>query len=561
MLLRGLRIENLRAIRNSTISFDEGTALIGENDCGISSVLDALELVLGFDEKKKVFPPWLFHRHSETQKTVGPIRIQLRFIERHKSEWTGEEFEPFQFLLPEKTRRRREIWYESLIEPGENDNATAQYRLRSPGSKTRSSDTRLISRFRRMNPVIRVSAGMLTGRGDSTLKQAQREMSGLKVSGEIQDLIKRINKAVDSRVSGTSLNLKGELDDGFEAASQLIQMGDFNLGKWESGLTRSVTEILGWQTGQEMTADTTPLRDPDTAPERLGILLLIGALLRARPGGMAPDADPLWIIEEPEAHLHPITLTSVAMFVNLIQRQKIITTYSGDLLAQVPLSQVRRLVRHDGLLHERRVRENTLSRSEMRRFHYHLRTRFSVATFARFWLLVEGESEYWILPQIARLMGYDFALEGIACIEFAQCGLDPPIKAARDLGIEWHLLSDGDQAGQSYAFAARQYLKDGNEAERLTVLSEKDIERCFWAHGYDDIYKKYARMSAKQLQHSSPGKVIQAAVRKQSKPFLALSVVEAIASKGSPGIPPVLERLIESCVALARQSPERLAGS
>ena len=43
MFLRGVRIENFRAIRKTTIGFDEGTVLIGENDCGISSVLDALE--------------------------------------------------------------------------------------------------------------------------------------------------------------------------------------------------------------------------------------------------------------------------------------------------------------------------------------------------------------------------------------------------------------------------------------------------------------------------------------------------------------------------------------
>lgn len=559
MLLRGLRIENFRAIRNSTIHFEEGTALIGENDCGISSVLDALELVLGFDEKNKVFPPWLFHRQSETQDPVGPIRIQLRFIERHEGEWTGEEYAAFQFLLPDRAKRLREIWCEAKIEPVDGQGAAAHYRLRSPGSKVRSSDKKIIGRFRRMNPVIRVSAGMLTGRGVSAPTQAQGTKTGLKVSREIQGLADRINKAVDSRVTGTSLNLKNDLDDGFEAASELMQLGNFNLGKWESGLTRSVAEILGWQPGTDIAANATPFQDPDTAPERLGILLLIGALLRARPGGMAPDADPLWIIEEPEAHLHPITLTSVAMFVGLIQRQKIITTYSGDLLSNIPLSQVRRLVRHKGLLHERRVRENTLSRSEMRRFHYHLRTRFSVATFARFWLLVEGESEYWILPQIARLMGYDFALEGIACIEFAQCGLEPPIKAARDLGIEWHLLTDGDPAGQSYAGIARQLLGGEDEAERMTILGEKDIERCFWVNGYDDVFKKYSRMNPGQIQRTSPGKVIQAAVRKQSKPFLALSVVEAIASQGSPGIPPVLEQMINSCVKLARQSPERIA--
>ena len=298
---------------------------------------------------------------------------------------------------------------------------------------------------------------------------------------------------------------------------------------------------------------------PDSTAERLGILLLVGALIRARPGGMAPDADPLWIIEEPEAHLHPITLTSVSIFIGLIQRQKIITTYSSDLLRSVPLGHIRRLVRFDGELIERRVRNNVLSRSELRRFHYHIRSRFGVASFARFWLLVEGESEFWILPQIARLMGYDFALEGIACVEFAQCGLDPLIKVAKELGIEWHVLADGDEAGKSYAENTRRYISGDNPDEGLTVLNQKDIERCFWSHGYQGVYERHARLPEGKLQRLSPGKIIQTAVRKQSKPFLALSVVEAIASEDSPGIPAVLQDMIKTCVSLARTAPSRLA--
>ena len=257
---------------------------------------------------------------------------------------------------------------------------------------------------------------------------------------------------------------------------------------------------------EKQSPSSSGLKTPNSEAERLGLLLLIGALLRARPTGISPVADPLWIIEEPEAHLHPITLTFMALFVGLIQRQKIFTTYSGNLLSMLPLSQVRRLVRHEGVLYERRVHANTLSNSERRRFHYHLRSRFGTSSFARLWLLVEGESEYWLIPQIARTMGYEFGLEGIACVEFAQCGLDPPIKVARELGIEWHLLADGDMAGQNYANIARSYLKQENSRERLTVLREKDIERCFWQHGYDEVYKRHARLTGKQLEQLPPEK-------------------------------------------------------
>src|SRR3546814_9637684 len=52
-------------------------------------------------------------------------------------------------------------------------------------------------------------------------------------------------------------------------------------------------------------------------------------------------------------------------------------------------------------------------------------TLFRSSLFARCWLLVEGETEVWLLNQLARQCGYHFESEGIKVIEFAQCGLKP----------------------------------------------------------------------------------------------------------------------------------------
>ncbi len=561
MFLHALRIDNFRGIRKAAINLDDGTALIGENDCGISSLLDALELALGREEEPDTYPDWLFHRTPGSVDPAGPIRLQLRFREASEDEWSAAEYAPFAAVLPKPAGQPRELWFEMVIRPAQGGPARAEFCLRSPGDKNKSSDPALVRLLRQLKPVIRVSAGMLTGHGRDVTRREPGVTSSALFTAELSGLVGRINRAVDSRLSRTSLALEADLEDGISAARSLMEFGELQLADWESGLTRNVSEILGWGPSEPGNDNTAGLNVPDSAPERLGILLLIGALLRARPAGIRPGADPLWIIEEPEAHLHPITLTSMALFVRRIQRQKILTTYSGELLSTLPLSHIRRLVRHDGVLYERRVRANSLTRSEKRRFHYHLRARFGTTIFARLWLLVEGESEYWLIPQIARLMGYEFALEGIACVEFAQCGLEPPIKVARELGIEWHVLADGDQAGQNYATSAGQYLLDGNGAERLTVLPEKDIERYFWQHGYAGVYTRHAHLPDGEIEQLSPGKIIKAAVRRRSKPFLALSLAKAIAREDSAGIPELLQKMIHNCVNLARQSPSRLAGS
>jgi hypothetical protein len=92
---------------------------------------------------------------------------------------------------------------------------------------------------------------------------------------------------------------------------------------------------------------------------------------------------------------------------------------------------------------------------------------------------VEGETEIWLLSELAQICGYSLRAEGVRIIEFAQCGQSPLIKVARDFGIEWHLLADGDEArltlvaivAWEYGTAARHTI----EAQRLDVANNLRI--------------------------------------------------------------------------------------
>jgi putative ATP-dependent endonuclease of OLD family len=171
------------------------------------------------------------------------------------------------------------------------------------------------------------------------------------------------------------------------------------------------------------------------------------------------------------------------------------------------------------------------------------------------WLLVEGESEFWIIPQLARLLNYDFAIEGIVCMDFAQSGMTPIIKLAKELGIEWYLLTDGDTAGQSYINIAKKLVPAFDARRRWTQLNAKNIEHYFWNNGYSEVYMSHARVKDKKQENLKPSMVIQRAVKNYSKPYLALSVVKYAAEKDSPGIPDELKKMIEYCVKLSREAP------
>jgi putative ATP-dependent endonuclease of OLD family len=252
-----------------------------------------------------------------------------------------------------------------------------------------------------------------------------------------------------------------------------------------------------------------------------------------------------------------MTLASVWGLVDSFDVQKIVTTQSETLLAAAPLLSLRRLTRHEGVVRQWRVHEGALKPDELRKLSYHLRARRGEASFARLWILVEGETEFWMLRELGRVAGYDFDLEGIACVEFAQCGIPPLVKAARELGIEWHLLTDGDAAGVSYVEKARALLHGDPPGERITALRDRDIEHCFYHYGYAAVYQRAAGMRVSPRHEAPPKGVIHRALKRWSKPYMALQVILAASEPGSPGVPPPLRDMIDTCVRLARDAPRR----
>jgi hypothetical protein len=105
--------------------------------------------------------------------------------------------------------------------------------------------------------------------------------------------------------------------------------------------------------------------------------------------------------------------------------------------------------------------------------------------------------------------------------------------------------------------AARAYLRRAEEPERVTFLDERDVEHCFWHHGHADTIGEVGGLAAAMVPRVKPTQTIAKAVHRKSKPFLALRLVESVATRGPSGVPPPLARLIETCVQLAREAPRR----
>jgi putative ATP-dependent endonuclease of OLD family len=544
--LRRIEIEGFRGIRRMSLDLDETTALIGENSCGKTSVFDALELALGHRGTPPSFGPLDFHLPSGSG--AGPVdRISLRF--------TFDDDDGHDVVA--------EV---AAIRTPDGSPAPAAARLLDrAGKELQPDDPAAFETFRRRHPVLRVRFDRAVRSSSSPLPALAGPEGagplpdvGASGDGEVTRKLRRTVETAYRKFSGTWRPHPDELREPLEAARALAERWSERL-KLPDRVPGRTTQVRA-ETPVILGA-TDPLRAEareGKGMQSLALLMLLGAVLDAENGSpVESGAEPLVLIEEAEAHLHPILAARVFRLIDRVAGQKLLTTNSGDLLASVPLHAIRRLVRNGGGVAVHGVHEDALTFDEMRRVGYHIRINRANSVFARCWLLVEGETESWLLPEVARLEGWDFPAEGIRCVEFAQCGIAPLVKLAHGLGIEWHLLADGDDAGRHYVRAARAFLEGEPDRERVTGFRERDIEHHLWGAGYAAVYRAAATKAGVLpsffgRRRIPPGAVIDRALKAHGKPRMALEVAEAMATPGSPGVPRLLANVVEKVVRLAR---------
>jgi putative ATP-dependent endonuclease of OLD family len=554
MLLQSLSVENYRGVRQARVSFGEGTILIGENDCGKTSLLEALNRALAPNNNgAPQFDPQDFHRQGADPEAppTGPVRIEVAFHETSVGEWNGEAYAELGELFGNPGKRTRQLILKLEATPPWREQASkTRWEIHSPNSGKPPSrdDPALLEALRRMAPFIWL-------RGGTLFSSASCPPSVPTGQGEARPDLAVLAEEVESHyqgiIAGTEAQPRGKLGPGYRAALALLVQEGRQPPPGNGSARPVIAEILG---RRDMPAARRIRPYHGSAAERIGVLILTAAILRHLPEALAAGAHPILAIEDPEAHLHPMTLASVWGLLEEIAAQKIITTQSQNLLAEAPLYAIRRLTRQDGIIRQWQVHPGALEQEELRKMSYHLRARHGVASFARCWLLVEGETEFWMLPELARLCGYDLDLEGVACVEFAQCGLPPLIKLAREWGIEWHVLVDGDEAGRHYAETTRKFLHSEDEGRRLTQLRERDVEHCFWQNGYADVFLSAANVHVSPAHRIPPRGVINRAIKHHSKPYMAIEMIMAAAAANSPGVPKPLRHVVETCVWLARHA-------
>ncbi|MCY0503828.1 ATP-dependent endonuclease [Klebsiella pneumoniae] len=548
MLLERVEIVGFRGINRLSLMLEQNNVLIGENAWGKSSLLDALTLLLSpeFDLYHFVrddfwFPP------GDIQGREHHLHIILTFRETEPGRHRVRRFRPLQRCWVPCDDGYHRVFYRLEGELAEDDSVmTLRSFIDGEGEALVLEEIDELARHLvRLMPVLRLRDARFMRRihNGTVPHSPQIEITARQLDFLSRELVSHPQNLSDGQIR--------------QGLSAMVQLLEHYFAEQSSAQTRhrlmrrrSHDEQRSWR---YLDIINRMIDKPGGRSHRVILLGLFATLLQAK-GTVRLDRDarPLLLIEDPETRLHPIMLSVAWHLLNLLPLQRVTTTNSGELLSLTPVEQVCRLVRESTRVSAWRLGPGGMNAEESRRIAFHIRFNRASSLFARCWLLVEGETETWVINELARQCGHHFDAEGVKVIEFAQSGLKPLIKFARRMGIQWHVLVDGDEAGKKYAATVRGLLNNDRELERdhLTSLPALDMEHFMYHQGFDDVYHRVAQIPDNVPMNMR--RVITKAIHRSSKPDLAIEVAMEAGRRGVDAVPTLLKKMFSRVLWLAR---------
>ena len=568
MQLTHLNIKNFRGIEKISLPLDDLCVLIGENNTGKSSIIDALRLCMTRSPKRRgiVFEEYDYHLENSSAEPYksNPIEITLTFSEAHEDEWSDEISQRLLRVIQSDDNDIKSIILRvtSSFDAEVNDYVTDYNFLDSSNSPLlKGNDPRQINTLQQIVPVfyldsLRNAAQEFHARSQfwkpfiRTLKLDDTERK------ELEYALAEVNKMVLAKHTTFESVIKH-----LKKMVEIMSLSDNTDPVSIEAVPSRISEIIS--SAQVHLASKTgahiPIAHHGSGTQSLVVIGLFDAYLQSKlKEEYGEYSEPLLALEEPETHLHPSAINTVGKMLEKFSGQKIISTHSGDLLVSIPLHKIRRLRRKDGKISVYKINEDILTSDEIAKINYHVRTTRGNLLFSRCWLLVEGETDARFLSECARIMGYDLHTDGVSCIEYAQVGVEKFINLADQFGIEWFVLADNDDKGKEYKKSAAKYLKGRKEINHIFLHEHVSIEVFFCMEGFGDIYKKTIADNKRENVTADVGtleywqQVVKNQI-KRTKIKNALAIVEKIA-KCNMTVPNMLQKVIEQSRKLARSA-------
>lgn len=457
MYLSALVIHNFRQFgdgqKGLMIRFNKGvTALVGENDAGKSSVIDALRLVLQTRDGEFVrLQPEDFHIPKD-----GPQAHQIKIVAKFSDLSTADQGALSEYIT---FNGQEAVVYVHWTARRLNDEPLARRWVdiavrsgHSGGGPSLDVNVRQLLAAAYLRPLRDAEREMSPGRG-SRLSQVLKNFPDIKRGADFDasQLLADLDPATLS-LAGLAEYLRHlvNLHGGVKKAQRTINEnylshlgleGDdlhsrinFVEGGSESSRLRQILERLELGLLDQQSGDA-------QGAYGLGSNNLLFMACELLLLGREPDGLPLLLIEEPEAHLHPQRQLRLMEFLEAATKpiapkleeskpdeatqqrpvQVILTTHSPNLSSKIALNNL-------VLMHRHKAYSLAEQQTNLDATDYRFLARFLDVTkanlfFARGVVIVEGDGEAILLPALAKIMGRDFTRYGVSVVNVGGTGL------------------------------------------------------------------------------------------------------------------------------------------
>lgn len=559
MFVKSIYIKGFRGIKNLLVEFNSDvTVLIGENNVGKSTILDALEYCLSSVRSNRgaAFEVTDFY-HSGCEEDVLPIELTLQISLSETEPADNVFFERFVDVVVGDVTSEIRLRVRAELVQGEVRQSV--HFLDSSDQEIPSGTVRKLRDLQESIPIcylraLRDAESSFQGKSSfwSSLLDAQNFNEDVR-----QGLSEKLENVYSEIISSAS---------GFEEIlRELAKMPDMvSTGVSNDASVRPVVQdlvrVLRYGSEINIASDNgayIPLRSYGDGTKNLAVLMLFVAYLKDCVINGVAHCAPLIVVEEPEAHLHPMGVRSTWQLIASMPGQKIVASHSGDLMAQVPLRALRRISKCRDV-HLCRSISNQLCNNKalLQTYAYFISSFRGSLLFSRTWFFVEGQTDIIAINACAEVLGIDLIKHGISLVPFAGTKIEDMISIANELGVNWAVMADGDDAGNKDMRICRQYVMRSQQHVHyfFSTLGYRTIEVSMCMAGYGELYvqsltgdqkSKPLIVAPKTKWNVDFWNAVYDALVDKRKISTMLKVVERMKQIGVSGVPEDVKTIIE----------------
>ena len=358
MFLKEVKVQNFRSLKNVDITFDESTILIGENNAGKSTLLDAIKKGLSRTGTRFLFDDYDFFMDSEmsSPKDSDGIKIILIFEERTLDEWEGFISDTFIDALQYLDGEKASILLQTTASYNEvtSDIEVKTVFLNNEFEPIVGKVQNLVNKFITLTPVFYLQAlreikdtfsakSPLWGRFIKKAAIPQEELS------VIQNQIKKLNTDIisnDENLTKLVMELqKIQKVMDFECNEQdLVSINAMPIKTWEL-LSKAQVVLNNGTSSMDF-----PIEKHGQGTQSVTTILLFKAYINILLKELSSDfAEGILTLEEPEAHLHPQAIRALHKSIEEMECQKIITTHSPYFIQNADIRTIRYIKKENGI--------------------------------------------------------------------------------------------------------------------------------------------------------------------------------------------------------------------